>query len=195
MIKRETLIVGKIVSQTGRLFLFLLLTAGIGGCASIPMPKGTSKGYSTVRFIAPKTAIEADGREPALTANRMIHEAITAQMEDHGVKVVQQGEADLVVAYLLIIQDNFLTTSINQYYGYRDDGADILDRAHAKGISEKQLERFKRGALVIDLIDAKTLELVYRDYSVRAVNPRDPEEVRQTRVEDAVAETLQNFFK
>lgn len=183
------------ISLTGRLFLLLLLTVCLGGCSSVPMPKGTSKGYSTVRFINPKTAINADETERALTANRMIHEAITAQMENHKLKVVPQGDSDLVVAYLIIVQDNFSTTSINQYFGYRDDASDIVDKAHSKGLSGRQLERFKRGALVIDLIDAKTLKLVYRDFAVSGISSRDPDEVRQKKINEAAAEALQNFFK
>ena len=185
----------KKISLTGRLFLLSLLTVCIGGCSSIPMPKGTSKGYSTVRFINPKTAIDADETERVQTANRMIHEAITAQMENHKLKVVSQGDSDLVVAYLIIVQDNFSTTSINQYFGYRDDASDIVDKANDKGLSGRQLERFKRGALVIDLIDAKTLKLVYRDFAVSGISSRDPDDVRQKRINDATAQALQKFFK
>jgi hypothetical protein len=159
------------------------------------MPKGTSKGYSTVRFIKPKTAIDVDETDRALSANRMIHEAITAQMESHKLKVVEQGDSDLVVAYLIVIQDNFSTTSINQYFGYRDDASDIADKAHSKGLSGKQLESFKRGALVIDLIDAKTLKLVYRDFAVSPISTRDSDEVRQKKINEAAAAALQKFFK
>lgn len=183
------------ISSLSRFLLTLFLLAAISGCSSVPMPKGTSKGYSTIRFINPKQAIEVDETERALAANRMIHEAITAQMEDHGLRVVQQDDVDLVVAYLLIVQDNVSTTSINQYFGSRDDASDIADKAHTKGLSGKQMERFKRGALVIDLIDAKTLKLVYRDYTVRGISSRDPDEVRQKKINEAVAEALQKFFK
>jgi uncharacterized protein YceK len=185
----------KKISLTGRLFLFLMLTVCVAGCSSVPMPKGSSKGYSTVRFINPKTAINADETDRALSANRMIHEAITEQMENHKLKIVQQGDSDLIVAYLIIIQDNFSTTSLNQYYGYRDDASDVVDKAHSKGLSGKQLERFKRGALVIDLIDAKTLELVYRDFAVSGISSRDPDDVRQKKIKEATAQALQKFFK
>jgi uncharacterized protein YceK len=184
-----------IVKCSSQCLLALLLLAAISGCSSIPTPKGSSKGYSTVRFIAPKKAIDVDETERVLTANRMVHESITAQMENHQLKVVEQGDADLVVAYLIVIQDNFSTTSINQYFGYRDDASDIVDKAHSKGLSGRQLERFKRGALVIDLIDAKTLKLVYRDFAVNGISSRDPDEVRQKKINDAVQEALASFFK
>ena len=48
----------KKISRTGRFVLLLLLATCVGGCASVPMPKGSSKKYSSVRFIQPNKAID-----------------------------------------------------------------------------------------------------------------------------------------
>ena len=51
----------------------------------------------------------------------MIKEAITGQFTKHGL-AVQTDNTDLIVAFLLIIQNNASTTSINDYFGYGRSG-------------------------------------------------------------------------
>ncbi|HSR87472.1 MAG TPA: hypothetical protein VLL07_00845, partial [Pontiella sp.] len=60
------------------------------------MPKGSSKGYSTVRFIAPNAPLGEDASPRFVEANRMIREAIAAEMKKNGLEVVE-GNADLIV--------------------------------------------------------------------------------------------------
>jgi hypothetical protein len=157
------------------------------------MPKGSSKGYSTVRFIAPNAPLGADDDPVFVEANRMIKKAISTQLENNGLKVVE-GNADLIVAHLVILQDNTSTSYSNQYYGLQDF-ADIVTLAHKEGMKKHYPESVQKRALVIDLIDAKTYKLVYRNYALSGMLSHLSEQERQEHIDTGVAQTLQQFFK
>jgi hypothetical protein len=183
----------KKISHPGHFVLLLLLAIGLTGCASVPMPRGSSKGYSSVRFIAPNQALGEDELPAFIEANRIIKETITDQMEKNGLKVVEQS-SDLIVAYLIILQDNVSTAYCNQYYGYQDF-SDIVDMAHKKGMKKNYPEHVQKRALVIDLIDAKTFKLVYRNYVISGTLVNLSEEERQARISKSVSQTLHDFFQ
>ena len=158
------------------------------------MPKGTSKGYSSFRYIQPKKAVGLDGTEQSVELNQMIKESISSQMKAHGLQMGEGKDADLVVAYLVIMQDNFKTSNINQYYGYQDY-TEIVELAHEKGMKDSFPEYVQKGALVIDLIDAETYQLVYRDFAVRGIQGDLSQDARREKIDKAVSEILQKFFK
>jgi translation initiation factor IF-1 len=157
------------------------------------MPKGSSKPYSSARFITPNKAGGEEETARFVDSNRMIQAAIAGQMEKHGIQIVE-GNADLIIAHLIIFQDNISTSYSNQYFGYQDFSK-LVDLAHKKGVTGQNPEAFQKRALVIDLIDAKTFKLVYRDYSVAGTLANLSEKDRQAQINKAVAETLQKFFK
>ena len=182
-----------IISNTVRLVLSALLAVCFAGCSTVPMPKGSSKGYSTVRFVAPNKPLADDDSPAFVEANRMIKKAIAEQMEQHGLQVVE-GNADLIVAHLIILQDNVSTSYNNQYYGLQDF-SDIVDLAHKEGTKKHYPEHVQKRALVIDLIDAKTYKLVYRNYVLSGMLANLSEADRQLHINTAVAQTLQQFFR
>jgi hypothetical protein len=157
------------------------------------MPKGSSKGYSTVRFVAPNAPLGADKTPAFVEGNRMVKKAITAQLEKNGLKVVE-GNADLIVAYLIILQDNISTSYSNQYYGLQDF-SDIVSLAHKEGMKKHYPEAVQKRALVIDLIDAKTYKLVYRNYALSGMLANLSEQERQEHANNVVTQTLQRFFR
>ena len=179
--------------MTHTLFAVLLLAILSGCTSSIPMPKGTQKGYSSARFINPKKLEGLAATDKSVNLTRMIKEAITQEFTSHGMELLDQN-ADLIIAHLVIIQDNVLTTSINQYFGYQDN-SEILAEAHKRRVDKGQPEYLKKGALVIDLIDAKTSQLIYRDYGIRNTVANLSEEEKQVRINEIVSGILANFFK
>lgn len=181
------------LARTGRLALLSLSALCFIGCTSIPMPKGSSNGYSTVRFITPNAPLGSDKSPVFVESNRMIKKAITAEFVKNGLKVVE-GPADLIVAHLIILQDHASTSYSNQYYGLQDF-SDIVTFAHKKGTNNNYPEAVQKRALVIDLIDAKTYKLVYRNYVMGGRLSQLEESERQEKLNTAVAQTLQRFFQ
>jgi hypothetical protein len=182
-----------LLTRTGRFVLLLLLAVCFAGCSTVPMPKGNSKGYSTARFIAPNAPLGDDASPRFVEANRMIKKAVAAEMEKNGFRIVE-GNADLIVAHLIILQDNASTSYSNQHYGLQDF-LDIVSLAHKEGMKKHYAVPVQKRALVIDLIDAKTYKLVYRNYALSGTLSNLSEQDRQAHINTAVAETLQQFFR
>jgi len=161
------------------------------------MPGGTSRGYGSARFVKegadplPAFArIESD-------VNGMIQDAVRARFEDAGL-VFQSAEAetDLVVAYLLILQNNIGTTAIEDYFGYGREVESIISAAHDEWVVKGNApDRFEAGTLVVDVLEAGTGKLIYRGYARRDIRRDLPDQVRRERIEAAVEEILQPFFR
>ncbi len=183
----------KITSKTVRFTLLSLLATCFVGCTSVPMPKGSSKGYSSVRYIAPNAPLGADELPSFVDGNRMIKSAVTDAMAKNGIKFVDKN-SDLIVAHLIILQDNTSTSYSNQYYGLQDF-SEIVTMAHKEGMKKDFPEAVQKRALVIDLIDAKTYKLVYRNYALSGSLINLPAEEQQARIDSLVADALQQFFR
>ena len=186
----------KRLTWLGRVGLCGLAALLFGGCAtSVEMPKGRSKGYASARFIRLENPARPSGTETSQAVNAMIQEAIAAQFANHGLRIAET-DADLIIAYLLIIQDNVSTRTIDEYFGYGRDTDGIAELAQERGVvKSNRPERFEAGAIVIDLLDARTNRLVYRSYARRDMVENVSDPVRRARIDDAVAEALAPFFR
>ncbi len=176
-----------------RFSILALIIAVVAGCSSVPMPKGNSKGYSSVRFINEKKSAEFQESDRSKEVNQVLQQAITEQFEAKGMDVLEQ-DADLIIAYLIIVQDKVATTTIDKHFGYRDT-SEAIGKIHEKGIGGRDPEYVKKGALVIDLIDAKTMKLVYRNYATRGAGENLTGEALRTRLDEVTQEILTSFFK
>jgi len=180
----------------GRLGLSALLAIVVSSCSTVDMPKGSSTGYSSARFIRVNPASKLRTEAHSEKLNAMIQDAITAQFENNELNM-SEDNADLIIGYLLIRQNNVSTAMVNDHFGYGRDSDKIMDRAHERGVVVKggRTEAFEVGAIVIDLIDAETNELVYRNYAKRDIIDHISDDAREERITGAVREALTAFFK
>src|SRR4026208_2133242 len=107
------------------------------------------------------------------------------------VRQVPNG-GDVTVAYLVIAGNNASVTSINDYFGYRDDGAALLDKAHTAYTSSKTANYFEAGTLVIDIIDSKSFKLLRRGHATRSLLRNVSDDVRTERIQEVVDEILRD---
>jgi gamma-glutamyl:cysteine ligase YbdK (ATP-grasp superfamily) len=180
-------------------FLSILSTAAIAialnACSpSIDMPKGSSKGYKSARIVkrTPNSTIVLTSKEKQI--HREIHNSIKKQFTSHG-KSFNDANADLVIGYLVIAQNNAMTTSYSEYFGYGRDANEITDIAHLKGVIKGvRPDFFERAGLLVDVIDAKTNKLVYRNYYIGDIVNGASGAGRAKRIDSAVAQALAPFF-
>jgi len=162
---------------------------------SVKMPKGTSKGYHSARLVkmTPNSTVVLSSKEKQIHSE--IQSAIKNQFISHG-KSFGQANSDLVVGYLIIAQNNAMTTAYSEYFGYGRDAQEITDIAHLKGVVEGvRPDFFERATLLVDVIDAKTNKLVYRNYVLKDVTKGATPAIRQKNINAAVATALAPFFK
>jgi hypothetical protein len=162
--------------------------------SSVDMPKGNSKGYSSARLVkkAPNGATQTSREKQT---HSLIQNSIKQQFTSRGLSY-NQPNADLIVGYMVIYQDNAMTTSYDDYFGYGRDANEILGVAHERGVTKgTRPDYFERAGLIIDVIDAKTNKLVYRNFYAGDVVKGGSSSQRAARVNTAVNTALSSFFK
>lgn len=172
-----------------------LAAALLASCTGhVDQPKGTCKGYASARLIqrdpnltAPSTTIEKQ-------VHGMIQKSLAGQFASKGMSY-GKGDADLVVAYLVIYQEPGMTADYRDYFGYGRNVDDIAARAHNRGALGSRPDFFRQAGIVIDVIDSRTHKLVYRGFSKTDVVKGASASTRAARIDAAVAEALANFFR
>lgn len=175
--------------------LIAIAALGLASCSTnVEMPKGTSKGYTSARLI------QRDPAGPAVTGatekqvHGMIQNSISKQFTSKGM-AYGRGNADLVVAYMVIYQEPGMTSSYETYFGYGRDAGQISDLAHTRGALENQRpDYFRQAGVVIDVIDSRTNKLVYRNFAKGDVIKGASSGTRAARIDAAVARALAPFF-
>ncbi|MFC4991120.1 DUF4136 domain-containing protein [Rubritalea tangerina] len=179
-----------------RLLAVAACAALFSSCSSsIDMPKGNSNGYTSARIVkrAPGSPAITNSREKRV--HNLIQSNIRAQFKARGMGF-DSPNADLVVGYMVVYQDNAMTTSFDDYFGYGRENDKILSEAHKKGVIEgNRPDYFERAGLIVDVIDTKTNKLIYRNVSVGDLVNGASDVQRKEVVAAAVNEALSPFFK
>lgn len=176
-----------------------LLLAAAGWFAScgpgVDMPKGTRAGYNSARLV------QRDPNRPAITdateqqVHRMIQNSIASQFKAQGM-AWGSGSSDLIVAYMVIYQEPGMTATYDDWFGYGRDSDQIADVAHERGALDNQRpDYFRQAGIVIDVIDARTNKLVYRNFAKGDVVKGASSSTRSSRIHAAVGQALAEFFR
>jgi len=146
----------------------------------------------TFRFVDPPAAPRSTTVEKRAVVHGMIQEAITRSLAERGLSR-SAGEADVLVAYMVVVGNNTTTVRYDDHFGYGRDAADLQQKAHRAYTSTGNPDYFEAGTLLVDLIDAKTFKLLWRRHVNRPVL-RDPsEDARRERIQEAVAELFEDL--
>ena len=171
----------------------LLPFALLSACQTVEQPKGSAHGYKSARLVRPTstpTFANSDDR-----ANHAIQSALASTFRSKGF-AVDPANADLTVAYLIVLQDNATTQLIDKYFGFGRSSMQIADIAHDRGvIRNNRADYYRAGTVVIDIIDNKTGKLVYRDYATRDVTNDLSDAQLQAHANSAVQQALAKFFR
>ncbi|MGH7936968.1 MAG: DUF4136 domain-containing protein [Bryobacteraceae bacterium] len=173
--------------------LLLALIAGLfvaGNCFAVATKVNRGPIHArTFSFIIRTSKADptiADNRE---AVHKMVQNAITRNLAARGVSRVNSG-ADVTVAYLIIKGNNASTETVSDYFGYRDDTADLHDKAHDVYTRSKNPNYFEAGTLIIDIIGGKDFKLLKRGYTTRPIAPNLSASARAARIQQGVDEIL-----
>jgi hypothetical protein len=174
----------------------LAALAVLASCSpGVDMPKGSSKGYQSARLIQRNPHIAAATTPAENQVHGMVQCSLAEQFTSRGM-AYGKGDADLVVAYLVIYQESGMTADFRDYFGYGRDVDRIVDVAHTRGVIEnKRPDFYRQAGILIDVIDARTNELVYRNFSKGDVVAGASSSARAARIDAAVAAALAGFFR
>ena len=173
-------------------YSILLATAlAAAGCSSVKTHVDTgpitARTFSFLNTGPKERPAYADKRTQVYT---MINEAITRNLAAKGVSNVPSG-GDVTVAYLVIAGNNATTTSLNDYFGYTDDAAKLVDKVHTEqAIKDQDRNYFEEGTLVIDIISSQTMKLRRRATVKSPILRNLAPDVRQARIQSFVDQAL-----
>ncbi len=176
--------------------LVLAAASLFASCApSVDMPKGSSKGYTSARLVVRDPSAAPITNATEIQVYGMIRNSIASQFNSHQI-AFGSGSADLTVAYMVIYQEPGMTARYDDYFGFGRDGDVIAETAHERGALKNQRpDFFRQAGVVIDVIDSKTNQLVYRGFAKGDVIKGASEANRTSRINAAVAQALAGFFK
>jgi hypothetical protein len=137
--------------------------------------------------------------DPRAELHAMVQDAIARHLSSRGLSRVPQG-GDITVGYLVVVASNVTTQAITDYFGYGPENAAIIAKAHSKagelrtsgpGSRVRDPATYRAGALVVDILDGRTLTLQYRNVAQREMLPAGtPADARAARIRQAVDELL-----
>jgi hypothetical protein len=180
-------------SRTAALLGTLVLAIGLVACSSVS--EHVDKGHvraATFSFLN-------TGREmPSYAeARKEVHEAVQQalikNLGNKGVRYIPSG-GDVTVAYLIVVGNNAVTTSLNSYFGYTPDSEAFVEKMHSQQTSgDRSRSYFEAGTLVIDVVEPGTSKLLQRR-TIQAQVLRDlPQERRAARLQGLVDQALSDL--
>jgi hypothetical protein len=139
--------------------------------------------FSTLKTWAwfPKTRPpQLDPRLDSQLLDARIQQAVEAELATKGyVKSTLPYKADFLVGHTVAIQQKVTATAIDDFYGY--------------GRSRVYLDEYEVGTLVLDVLDPKKSQLIWRGTFQARLTPATNPSEREERVRTAVHALLERF--
>ncbi|MFL5741946.1 MAG: DUF4136 domain-containing protein [Flavisolibacter sp.] len=172
---------------------YICLMALVMASSCSPSLKVTSDYDKTVNFTQFKTfSIEKidDATKQSLSQLNLdrISNAIRASLTKKGLQ--ESESADLLVHTAAIIKNKQSVSSTTNYYGYGGYYRPYMwgGGAGASGYTTYNVQDYKDGSLIIDLVDSKTQKLVWEGVGNKEIDtPKDPEKAINAAVESIMA--------
>jgi hypothetical protein len=173
-----------------------ILSWVVAACGpSVDSPTATIRGYSSARLSQRTAKLPTYTTPTELNVHGSIQKSLQRQFHARGL-AYGSSSAGLTVAYLVIYQEPGITKIYRDYFGSGHSADAIVGRARARGEAESgNAEPFQRIEIVIDLIDSRSHELVYRGTASGDVIEGTSGARRAARIDAAVARALAGFFR
>lgn len=89
-----------------------------------------------------------------------------------------------------------MTATYDAYFGYGRDSQEIAELAHIRGsLESKRPDFFRQAGIVVDIVDVRTGELVFRNLIKGDVIQGTSDSARAARIDNAISEALAPFFR
>ncbi len=164
----------------------------VAGCApiSVSVEYDTRVDFSGYRSWGwlPEPGATGNPRADSPLLHQRIRQAIEAQLESQGYAAA--ADPQIRVGYHVSTEKKLNVRTVDSYYGYRHSSGRSTE---VRGEATTYVTEYKRGTLVIDIVDASRDVLVWRGIGERRLRSEPtPEQMNQS-VRQAVAEILERF--
>jgi Domain of unknown function (DUF4136) len=170
------------------LCMFLLVTSAVA-CSSPKIgydydSSANFNGYHTYDWVADKQEMTGDKRLDTSLVDGRIRTTIGTQLRLKGYTTSLNKRPDFYVAYHLGVKDMMKGSSTQDYIG---------DHAHGTFTTISDIQPYKEGTLLIDIVDAASNQLVWRGSALTEVDPGMTPEERNERISTIVHAIFAHF--
>lgn len=178
------------------LWLSLFLLGLLQGCVGIPVATDYAVGsdfsvIKTYAWLEPKQKIILDPYVDNDLMNKRLHDSIDRVMKTKGYKLSAKEQADVFISYHLSSYEKLKSTHYHSHFGYYPcygcfSGAVGFDTG-------SDITQYREGSFIIDLVDPKSRQLLWRGVAERRLPKSGTPEKRDEYVNDIVAAILAKF--
>ena len=168
----------------------------LAGCATVRVqtdfdPAANFHSYKTFAWLpGPQKATGDERIDNPLLVKRVRH-GVTRQLQLQGYVEADASAADMLVGYHISLDKKLSVQTINNYYGYGHRGWGAWGRP--MGSSQTVVREYEMGTLIIDLVDRRQNELVWRGAGESRLTKRPTPEKTDKKVAEVVGAILAKF--
>ena len=123
-----------------------------------------------------------------------IKDAVENEFAEKGFTKQTVGKPDFLVGWHGSIDQKMDKMTLDNYYGYGPGGWGVsVSRPATPGMAETYERAYEQGTLVIDIVDPKDEELIWRGSASGAIKEKATPEERQKNIAKAIDEILKKF--
>lgn len=175
-----------------RLLTLLVLLAGIvlAGCSTVSVSSDWDRHASfanlhTWAWIPDQEKPTGDERVDDPLLRKRIRQAIADTLNARGYLEIEAGRPDFFVAYHVAVTQKLTTRTIyTGYYPYGYWGG---------GFAQTEVESYDEGTLLIDVVEPRTMDLIWRGKAQSPVKDLKSPADREARVRQVVKKVLDLF--
>lgn len=171
------------------------------GCSTITVSQrhDESENFTRFRSYAWMEEAKVSGTlpfdEPA--ARRTIKREVEKELHYKGFRIAPVDEADFLIGYQVALDRQLSANDVATNYEFNQIETDpnLIGTVQTDSSARPQtyIRTYDQGALILNIADAKTKELVWWSSAQAEVNATDSAAVRQKRITKAVGKLLENF--
>lgn len=176
------------------ILMFIIAVSMLVGCSSYDIVSDYDSAAPFASFKTYRWAIDpANAQGNLLLQNQLlgkrVKSAVDEELKAKGFTLVTSGEADVFIASHLTTKDKLNVTDWG--YGY---GAGPYRYGYGYGGSSVSVTQYTEGTLVVDMVNAKNKELVWRGIASGAMASQlPPPEEMDARVKEIIGAILAEY--
>lgn len=188
--------------KTARPALLVLLAALLSACSSMEIsydfdPKANFAGIKTYAWLKEPQKTTGDARIDGNTIlEDRIHKAVNAGLAARGLKEVT-SDPDVLVAYHVSLDKRRSVQTLNSAYGYGPGWGYGYGASYRPGVwagpPETYVYEYEEGTLILDIVNPKNKELMWRGSAQDEVHFKSKPEKDQSQLNEAVQRMLEHF--
>lgn len=174
--------------------LFLLSLLALSGCSTMQVhsdydPAASFDGLQTYDWVMNEKEPATDPRLSDPLLDKRIRELVEKQLAAQGYGRSSTGTPDFMVGYHVALEKKLAVSTMNDYYGYRAGWGWSYGAGTGRLMPESYVYEYEQGSLIIDIVNPKTRELMWRGSAQAEVNQKKSAE----QLTEAVQRILERF--